>query len=238
MATWIAHLRLAENLLARIPDLDEGQFAIGNIAPDSGVPDEKWEHFDPPKEVTHFLRPGDSESDIHDLEFYRVYLAAIDPQDTGRFSMRLGYFFHLLADQLWSNTIGRRTEERYSAEFNTNPEFIWKIKGDWYGLDLIHVRDHPHSLFWRVFLGAQPDALDLNFLPRPAVEHQLNYIKTFYQRRDEEIQKMVQRPFDYLSKAEMDGFVADSAERIFLAYQLLWPKRPQLSGKHSVLQIA
>lgn len=56
MAIWIAHLRLAENLLARIPNLDEAQFAIGNIAPDSGVPDEKWEHFDPPKEVTHFVR--------------------------------------------------------------------------------------------------------------------------------------------------------------------------------------
>jgi hypothetical protein len=40
MATWIAHLRLAENLLERIPGLDEAQFAIGNVAPDSGIPDE------------------------------------------------------------------------------------------------------------------------------------------------------------------------------------------------------
>src|SRR5690349_18792534 len=98
MATWIAHLRLAENLLERIPNLDEAQFAIGNLAPDSGLPDEKWEHFDPPKEVTHFLRNGTSESDIHDLEFYRKYLADVSAQEVGRFSLRLGYFFHLLAD--------------------------------------------------------------------------------------------------------------------------------------------
>jgi hypothetical protein len=43
MASWIVHLRIAENLLAKFPELDERQFAIGNIAPDSGWPDEKWE---------------------------------------------------------------------------------------------------------------------------------------------------------------------------------------------------
>ncbi len=53
MATWIVHLRIAENLLACIPALDAAQFAIGNVAPDSGIPDEKWEKFDPPPEVTH-----------------------------------------------------------------------------------------------------------------------------------------------------------------------------------------
>ena len=54
MATWIAHLRIAENLLAEIPGLDAGSFATGSIAPDSGVPDEKWEKFTPPPEVSHF----------------------------------------------------------------------------------------------------------------------------------------------------------------------------------------
>jgi energy-converting hydrogenase Eha subunit F len=40
MATWIAHLRLAENLLEKIEGLDAAWFAIGSIAPDSGIPDE------------------------------------------------------------------------------------------------------------------------------------------------------------------------------------------------------
>ena len=48
MATWIVHLRIAEALLARRPELDAGQFAIGSVAPDSGLPDEKWENFTPP----------------------------------------------------------------------------------------------------------------------------------------------------------------------------------------------
>jgi hypothetical protein len=43
MATWIVHLRLTENLLELIEGPDAAQFAVGNIAPDSGVPDEKLE---------------------------------------------------------------------------------------------------------------------------------------------------------------------------------------------------
>jgi hypothetical protein len=56
MASWIVHLRLAENLLGLIPDrlaersrrsLEPASFAVGNIAPDSGMPDEKWEKSNP-----------------------------------------------------------------------------------------------------------------------------------------------------------------------------------------------
>jgi hypothetical protein len=55
------HLRLAENLLEMIDGLDGRSFAIGNIAPDSGIPDEKWESFEPPKEVSHVIRPIDDD---------------------------------------------------------------------------------------------------------------------------------------------------------------------------------
>jgi hypothetical protein len=83
MATWIAHLRIAENLLARIPRLDPGQFAIGNIAPDAGIPDENWENFNPPPAVTHFKRSQSVHKDIADLDFYREYLANVSPDDAG-----------------------------------------------------------------------------------------------------------------------------------------------------------
>jgi len=33
-------------LVNRITGLDPAYFAVGNIAPDSGIPDENWEHFD------------------------------------------------------------------------------------------------------------------------------------------------------------------------------------------------
>lgn len=237
MATWIAHLRLAENLLERIPGLDAAQFAIGNVAPDSGIPDEKWEKFDPPVTVTHFQNLDADFRGNHDLEFFRGYLAGISPQEAGRFSFRLGYFFHLATDNLWSQQIGQPTKQRFPEQFAANPKFIWEVKDDWYGLDFIHVRDHPESLFWRVFLDAQPDGFDLDFLPKHALEHQINYIKTFYQRQDEEIQASYQRPYIYLSPADMDAFITEATDRLIRIHQILWPTPPNLTNKASALQL-
>jgi hypothetical protein len=237
MATWIAHLRLAENLLERLPGLDAAQFALGNVAPDSGIPDEKWEKFDPPVTVTHFQHLDADFRGNHDLDFFRGYLAETDPQDVARFSFRLGYFFHLVTDNLWSQLVGQPTKERFPEQFAANPQFIWEVKEDWYGLDFIHVRDYPESLFWRVFLAAQPDGFDLDFLPKPALEHQLNHIKTFYQRQDEEIQASYRRLYIYLSQADMDAFIATTADRLFRIHQTLWPTPPDLTNKVSALQL-
>ena len=54
MASWMVHLRVADELLKKIEKLDEQAFVIGNIAPDSGVPNEDWTVFQPPKDVSHF----------------------------------------------------------------------------------------------------------------------------------------------------------------------------------------
>ena len=193
MATWIAHLRIAENLLDHIPDLDPGQFAIGNIAPDAGIPDEKWEKFNPPPEVTHFKRNQSVHKDIADLDFYRGYLADISPGDSGCYSFRLGYFFHLITDNLWTLDVGKPTTERYAEQFAADKLFIWEVKRDWYGLDHIYVREHPDSLYWRVFLEAQPDSTELDFFPPEALHRQLHHIKSFYQRDDEEIKAKIGR---------------------------------------------
>jgi hypothetical protein len=72
MATWISHLRVAENLLAALPDLDEVAFTFGNLAPDSGVPNADWTVFDPPQEVTHFFGPRERGVRTHALLDGRV----------------------------------------------------------------------------------------------------------------------------------------------------------------------
>jgi hypothetical protein len=133
--------------------------------------------------------------------------------------------------------VGRPTKACFPEKFAANPKFIWEVKEDWYGLDFIHVRDHPESLFWRVFLDAQPDGFDLDFLPKQALAHQLKHIKTFYQRRDEEIQASYLRPYVYLSQTDMDGFITESTDRLFRIYQTLWPVPPDLTGKYSALEL-
>ena len=54
MASWMVHLRVADELLKKIENLDEQAFVMGNIAPDSGVLNEDWTIFQPPKDVSHF----------------------------------------------------------------------------------------------------------------------------------------------------------------------------------------
>lgn len=242
MATWIAHLRIAESLLGLIPDLSASQFAIGNIAPDSGIPDENWEKFDPPPAVTHFKRTDSVHKEIADLDFYRRYLADLDGRAVNRFSFRLGYFFHLITDNLWTIQVGRPTQERYPQQFAAERNFIWEVKKDWYGLDHLYVREHPECLFWRVFLPfdfaqGEPDSADLDFLPPQALSHQVAYIKSYYQRRDDEINQMLTRPFEYLSKAEMDCFVTDAISRLHAIYQILWPQPPPLDGIFTALDL-
>jgi hypothetical protein len=91
MATWITHLRIAENLLGLFPDLDPAPFAVGNIALDSGIPDEKWEKFTPPAEVTHFGNFTDAYRKLADLEFYRRYLLPLQcTGDSAPVSFRIG----------------------------------------------------------------------------------------------------------------------------------------------------
>ena len=137
MATWIVHLRLAENLLNLVEGLTPEQFAVGNIAPDSGIPDENWEHFDPPPEILHFQAWDGETHRLADLEFYQQHLhqhkgSVIDPD---RFSFLWGYFFHLVTDNLWDTHIAKPTSDRYAAVFEADPKFIWQVKRNWYGLD-------------------------------------------------------------------------------------------------------
>jgi len=136
MGTWISHLRIAEELLEHFPDLDEVTFTFGNLSPDSGIPNADWTEFDPPKEVTHFLRRGAGEDAIHDLVYYEQYLANIKPEDDIQlYSFRLGYFFHLICDILWARRIATTRSRNSRVSLTKTPEepsLLSKMTGmDW-----------------------------------------------------------------------------------------------------------
>jgi Zinc dependent phospholipase C len=238
MAPWIVHLRIAENLLAEIPALDESMFAVGNIAPDSGVPDEKWENFTPPAEVTHFQLSEDVHRNCGDLDFYRRYVESVSlMSNPGDFSFLLGYFFHLVTDNLWSIHVGRPTKEGYEAQFAADNNFIWEVKKDWYGLDFIYLREHPACLFWRVFLHADYHGPGLDFLPGEAIRQRVAYIKQYYQRSDDETLAMCKRPFIYLSASAMDDFVRASSDRPLAIYKYLCLAHGETGGHSTALAI-
>jgi hypothetical protein len=246
MATWIVHLRIAENFLRFVPDrstgsqerLEPAAFSVGNIAPDSGIPDEKWEKFDPPPWVTHFGLQGSPQHKLADLEFYRRYLLPLRrAPDPGPVSFRLGYFFHLVIDNLWSTQIGLPTKQRFAAEFAADKNFIWEVKKDWYGLDFLYVHSHPDSLFWRVFLHARAETGGLDFLPLEAVRQRVAYIQEYYQSTGKELQNAYNRPYIYLPQSEMDRFVDEASARLSRIYQYLWTEGVSTDGFVSALDL-
>ncbi len=240
MASWIVHLRIAEALLKKNNGFDAHYFAIGNIAPDSGIPDENWENFEPPPELLHFRGKENAQRKLADLKFYRQYIQPLQQEETElkQISFYWGYFFHLVTDNLWDEIIDQPTRRKFAAEFEADPKFIWEVKRDWYGLDFEHVQNNPNSIFWQVFLDCNYTQDFLPFLPREAIQERTTYIKEFYQRTDEQLKERYGiRPDKYLSETEMDGFIELAEDKLLNIYLHLTFDEPQTNGYESALEL-
>ena len=219
MGTWISHLRIAENLLQHFPELDEVTFTFGNLSPDSGIPNAEWTEFDPPKEVTHFLRKGEEEFAIHDFLYYRQYLANIKPADDIQlYSFRLGYFFHLICDIMWARRIVSATRRQFKELFeNDKKKAVSLVKDDWYGQDQLYVRDHPEHIFWRVIMTNPYPPSYLPFFKVEALHHQYDHIRKFYSEQED--QWFLSIPYQYLNETMMTRIVNESTEAILIVYE-------------------
>lgn len=218
MGTWISHLRIAEKLLGHFKELDEITFTFGNLSPDSGIPNSDWTEFDPPKEVTHFLRKGEDEHAIHDLEFYEKYLANIEPEnDVKLYSFRLGYFFHLICDIMWARRIGAATKRDFNKLFQEDKkQAIELVKGDWYGLDQLYVRDHPESNFWNVIMPNPDPPSYLSFVKDKALHQQYAHIRKYYSQPPDKW--FLSIPYRYLNEETMTQMVNDSIQAVLLVH--------------------
>jgi len=221
MGTWISHLRIAENLSAYFPGLDEVTFAFGNLSPDSGIPNADWTEFDPPKELTHFLRKGEGEGEIHDLVYYEQYLLNIKPEDDLKlYSFRLGYFFHLICDILWAKRIWEASKIIYKDELEADrSKAIESIKTDWYGLDQLYVREKHDSLFWRVLVPSQNPPSYLPFIKNEALHQQYDYIHKFYSQPEKDWFSSL--PYRYLKATTVSRLVDESVQAVLLIHKKL-----------------
>jgi hypothetical protein len=234
MGTWISHLRIAENLLGHFPELDEVTFAFGNLSPDSGIPNADWTEFDPPKEITHFLRKGEGEGEIHDLVYYEQYLLNLKPEnDRKLYSFRLGYFFHLICDILWAKRIWDASKIIYEHELEADhSKAIENIKTDWYGLDQLYVRENPDSLFWRVLVPNQNPPSYLPFIKNEALHLQYDYIRKFYSQPEKDW--FSSRPYHYLNEKTVSRIVDESMEAVLLIHNKLQGMQDLYGMKSSI----
>ena len=90
MASWMVHLRITDLLLDVFDNLEETEFVVGNIAPDSGIPSEDWSYYTPPSRISHFK--GDDKH-IHIEQYIEKYFTKElqKSYNTKQYSFYLGY---------------------------------------------------------------------------------------------------------------------------------------------------
>ena len=211
MASWMVHLRIADKLLDNISDLSPVEFIVGNVAPDSGVPNEDWSVFTPSTQVSHFKT--DSSKANPDAFARKYFTPALQAGYSGQqYGFYLGYLVHLITDVLWVRDIYDPSKLRFAEERDKDPDnFIWKLKADWYDLDFKFLRDHPGFRAFRVYLGAVGFVNEYmeEFSP-DAFDNRRQYITSFYLENNDHLD----RDYPYLTEPEMDAFTDNAVKEI------------------------
>lgn len=211
MASWMVHLRIADKLLDRIPGLAPIEFIVGNIAPDSGVPNADWSAFTPNTTISHFKTP---EKKAGPELFAAKYFTPEQQNayDSRTYAFYLGYLTHLTTDVLWSERIALPTLRQYAKEDAPDrEEFIWKIKEDWYDLDFKYLQDHPGFRAFRVYLGAVGFRNEfMEEFSENAFDNRRQYITEFYLQGKDNLD----RDYPFLPEQEMDAFVNEAVREI------------------------
>lgn len=211
MASWMVHLRIADKLLDNVPDLSPVEFIVGNVAPDSGVPNEDWSVFTPSTQVSHFKT--DSSKANPDAFAGKYFTPALQAGYSGQqYGFYLGYLVHLITDVLWVRDIYDPSKLRFAEEWDKDPDnFIWKLKADWYDLDFKFLRDHPGFRAFRVYLGAVGFVNEFmeEFSP-DAFDNRRQYITSFYLGDNDHLD----RDYPYLTEPEMDAFTDNAVKEI------------------------
>jgi hypothetical protein len=209
MATWIGHLRIAENLLNHLPGIDPRSFAYGSLAPDCGKKAEDGNSFVPPKSVSHFVVHKDKHPQFGDLLFFRKNISDISLEsDPKRYSFLLAYFIHLAIDGIWFELIVEASRRDYQQLIKEKGDDAWWImKDDWYGLDVQYASENSNSLFWREVMQIDNYPIYLNFQEEDAVREQIEFIKNLYADPPSDLSS--RDHFTYLNSNTMDKFVQD-----------------------------
>lgn len=215
MASWMVHLRIADELLKHISNIDETAFVMGNIAPDSGVPSEDWKEYYPPKQVSHFkTKNGDEiffDLDAYCNKYFNENL--IKEYSRKEFSFFLGYYVHLLTDVQWTKTVYIDLVTSHPQEVSEDKnKLIWAAKGDWYDLDFLYLEQHPDFKAFSIYENAvNYDNSFMDLFSKDAFENRRQYICGFYHSDNH---GELHREYTYLTPEQADQFVITTVQWI------------------------
>lgn len=219
MASWMVHLRIADLLLQELENVEETEFVVGNIAPDSGVPSEDWSYYTPPTAVSHYRDKngknyGDKNGKIQIEEYIKKYFTK-DMQsgyNVRQYSFYLGYLVHLMTDILWQDQIADPCKESHQKEISENrKKFIWQMKADWYDLDFLYLSKYPDLKTFQIYknaVGFQNTYMDI--FAEDAFDNRREYIVGFYSEKRENLE----RDYPFLNEQRMNQFVEETSKAV------------------------
>lgn len=211
MASWMVHLRIADRLLDRLPNLQVNEFVLGNIAPDSGVPSEDWSYYVPSSEESHFKRANENGDKRVCLPLFieRYFSQEVRARyDEKQYSFFLGYLVHLMTDILWVQNIYEPCERRYAKEAKEDRNgLLWRMKRDWYDLDFVYLQEHPNFRAFELYRDVKDiENVYMDIFSRDAFENRREYIVGFYTAGKDDLD----HEYEHLNKERMDAFVEES----------------------------
>lgn len=215
MASWIIHLRVAQQLYEALHMTHVEEFVLGNIAPDSGIPKEDGSGVEPDVAISHFRTLDEfGIKQIHIDQFRNQYMTkerctSYSKQELAFF---LGYDVHLLTDQIWTRDIVYPAMQQFSKLFQSNQAEFWKIvKKDWYDLDFMYLKEHPSFEAFQIYKhNKHIKNTYLDFFSEDAFEKRREYILDFYAKGTESI---VEHD-TYISIHELDQFIDQAVTEI------------------------
>lgn len=213
----MVHLRVAESLFSRLCGLSETEFTVGNIAPDSGVPNEDWSAFTPPYDVSHFKKENEIGKRVINIDLFASSYFTKEMQNgytKEQFSFYLGYLTHLMTDILWGKYIVPICSSKDPSLFEKGKKEAMKIwKKDFYDLDALYIRNHPEFRSFTVYDNAKGFVNEyMDIFSRDAIDNRREYIVSFYRENFDDLD----REYKYFTMADMDGFVKYAAGKIIL----------------------
>ena len=230
MASWMIHFRVADALLesGALGELSPeavAAFALGNVAPDSGVPTPEG-GYAPNKNISHFMRrfegvpAGQNPERCDPVRFAEAWLnPALEEGDPVAAAFYLGYLCHLVTDNAWVRDFIYPAKVRFSnlrlVDGVETPEGVARfyafLKKDWYDMDFLYVRHHPDLPAYTAFLEAEDvENRYLPFFPADAFAGKREEIAGFYRKGAAEVEERE----IYITEADGEAFIARVAEEI------------------------
>lgn len=229
MANWITHMRIADEVLRRLPDLDQPGFCMGSIAPDCNVENEGWTAFTPSREVTHWMSGQSKYKTFDDCETFcdRCIQGRrfADPQER---SFYLGYYAHLIVDVMWTEfTLNEQRVQAMWRRISAVPELAEKAQdapetyesirqlfakplrsADVIALENEYLYTHPQTAYLTVLQTVRsfPDYLD--YLPKGAILRKIGVMGSVPERYTGTIKEI------FFTREEMEQYIADTCDEI------------------------